>query len=124
MYQIIIFSLIYLSICFSSFAESYHCYYPCRFNQDNECSLFYHRKSKDSFYEEKKWRAYDAQENEDHLLLIRNRFPEKEDLPEVLFVEIVHIDKFDDFKFMKSCVGNACDEPLKPLLGKCLFVAN
>ena len=119
MFQIIVLSLIYFSVSFSSFAESYHCYFPCKFNKDNECSLFYHRKSKNSFYEEKKWRAYDAQENEDHLLLIRNGFPEKGDLPEALFVEIVHIDKFDDFKFMKNCVGNACDEPYVPLIGKC-----
>ena len=55
---------------------------------------------------------------------IRKRFPEKEDLPEALFVEIVHIDKFDNFKFMKNCVGNVCDEPLEPLLGKCLLVTN
>ena len=119
MFQIIVLSLIYLSICFSSFAESYHCWFPCKHDKHNECSLFYHRKSSNTFYEEKKWRVYDAQENEDHLLLIRNGFPQKQDLPEVLFVEIVHIDKFDDFKFMKNCVGNACDEPYTPLIGKC-----
>lgn len=83
---------------------------------------FYYRKSKDSFYEKKnaylwcseKWR---------HLLLLRNQFPEKRDLPEVLFLEIVHIDKFD-FKFMKNCVWNVCDESLEPLLGRCLRVTN
>ena len=119
MFQIIVLSLIQLSICFSSFAESYHCWFPCKHNKDNECSLFYHRKSSNTFYEEKKWRVYDAQENEDHLLLIRNGFPKKEGLPEVLFVEIVHIDKFDNFKFMKNCAGNSCDEPYTPLIGKC-----
>ena len=124
MKYILIILIISMSFSFSAFAESYHCYYPCKFNKGNECSLFYHRKSKDIFYEEKKWRTFDAQENEDHLLLIRKRFPEKGDLPEALFVEIVHIDKFDNFKFMKNCVGNVCDEPLEPLLGKCLFVTN
>tara|TARA_B100001939_G_C16760666_1_gene538179 strand:+ start:66 stop:449 length:384 start_codon:yes stop_codon:yes gene_type:complete len=104
--------------------ESYHCWFPCKHNKDNECSLFYHRKSSNTFYEEKKWRVYDAQENEDHLLLIRNGFPQKESLPEVLFVEIVHIDKFDNFKFMKNCVGNSCDEPYTPLIGKCFQKQN
>ena len=101
--------------------ESYHCWFPCKHNKDNECSLFYHRKSSNTFYEEKKWRIYNAQENEDHLLLIRNGFPKKEGLPEVLFVEIVHIDKFDNFKFMKNCVGNSCDEPYIPLIGRCFL---
>ena len=124
MFQIIVLSLIYLSICFSSFAESYHCWFPCKHNKDNECSLFYHRKSSNTFYEEKKWRVYDAQENVDHLLLIRNGFPQKEGLPEVLFVEIVHIDKFDNFRFMKNCVGNSCDEPYIPLIGRCFLKQN
>ena len=64
--------------------ESYHCWFPCKHNKDNECSLFYHRKSSNTFYEEKKWRVYDAQENVDHLLLIRNGFPPKDDLPKGL----------------------------------------
>ena len=114
--------LIYNIISFQSLAETYQCYFPCKYDKENECSLYYHRKSQNTFYEEKKWRVYNAQENEDHLLLIRNGFPQKESLPEVLYVEIVHIDKFDDFKFMKNCVGNACDEPLEPLLGRCKFV--
>ena len=116
--------LIYNIISFRSLAETYQCYFPCKYDKENECSLYYHRKSQNTFYEEKKWRVYNAQENEDHLLLIRNGFPQKESLPEVLYVEIVHIDKFDDFKFMKNCVGNACDEPLEPLLGRCKFVKN
>jgi len=116
--------LIYNIICFQSLAETYKCYFPCKYDKENECSLYYHRKSQNTFYEEKKWRVYNAQENEDHLLLIRNGFPQKESLPEVLYVEIVHIDKFDDFKFMKNCVGNACDEPLEPLLGRCKYVIN
>ncbi len=116
--------LIYNIISFQSLAETYQCYFPCKYDKENECSLYYHRKSQNTFYEEKKWRVYNAQENEDHLLLIRNGFPQKESLPEVLYVEIVHIDKFDDFKFMKNCVGNACDEPLEPLLGRCKFVKN
>ena len=116
--------LIYNIVCFQTLAESYHCYFPCKHEKENECSLYYHRKSHATFYEEKKWRVYNAQENEDHLLLIRNGFPQKESLPEVLYVEIVHIDKFDDFKFMKNCVGNACDEPLEPLLGRCKYVIN
>ena len=103
---------------------SYKCYFPCKYDNENECSLYYHRKSQTTFYEEKKWRVYNAQENEDHLLLIRNGFPQKEDLPEALYVDIVHIDKFDNFKFMKNCVGNACDEPLEPLLGRCKYVIN
>lgn len=116
--------LIYNIISFQSLAETYQCYFPCKYDKENECSLYYHRKSQNTFYEEKKWRVYNAQENEDHLLLIRNGFPQKESLPEVLYVEIVHIDKFDDFKFMKNCVGNACDEPLEPLLGRCKYVIN
>ena len=116
--------LIYNVISFQSLAETYQCYFPCKYDKKNECSLYYHRKSQNTFYEEKKWRVYNAQENEDHLLLIRNGFPERESLPEVLYVEIVHIDKFDNFKFMKNCVGNACDEPLEPLLGRCKFVKN
>ena len=116
--------LIYNIVCFQTLAESYHCYFPCKHEKENECSLYYHRKSHATFYEEKKWRVYNAQENEDHLLLIRNGFPQKDGLPEVLYIEIVHIDKFDDFKFMKNCVGNACDEPLEPLLGRCEFVKN
>ena len=114
--------LIYNIISFQSLAETYQCYFPCKYEKEKECSLYYHRKSQNTFYEEKKWRVYNAQENEDHLLLIRNGFPQKESLPEVLYVEIVHIDKFDGFKFMKNCVGNACDEPLEPLLGRCKFV--
>ena len=116
--------LIYNIVCFQTLAESYHCYFPCKHEKENECSLYYHRKSHATFYEEKKWRVYNAQENEDHLLLIRNGFPQKEDLPEALYIDIVHIDKFDNFKFMKNCVGNACDEPLDPLLGRCEFVKN
>ena len=116
--------LIYNIISFQSLAETYQCYFPCKYDKENECSLYYHRKSQNTFYEEKKWRVYNAQENEDHLLLIRNGFPQKESLPEVLYVEIVHIDKFDDFKFIKNCVGNACDEPLEPLLGRCKYVIN
>ena len=111
-------------ISFQSLAETYKCYFPCKYDKENECSLYYHRKSQNTFYEEKKWRVYNAQENEDHLLLIRNGFPQKEDLPEALYIDIVHIDKFDNFKFMKNCVGNACDEPLEPLLGRCKFVKN
>ena len=116
--------LIYNIISFQSLAETHKCYFPCKYDKENECSLYYHRKSQNTFYEEKKWRVYNAQENEDHLLLIRNGFPQKESLPEVLYVEIVHIDKFDDFKYMKNCVGNACDEPLEPLLGRCKYVIN
>ena len=118
---ILIFTFIFINLCFSALAESYHCHYQCRYEKNSECSLYYHRKSQNTFYEEKKWRTYNAQENDEHLLLIRNRFPEKGDLPEVLFVDIVHIDKLDNFKFMKNCVGNVCD---KPILGKCIFVAN
>ena len=113
-----------ISLNASASAEAYHCYFPCKYEKGDECSLFYHRNSETTFYEEKRWRIYDAQENEDHLLLIRNGFPTKDDLPEGLFVEIVHIDKFDNFKFMKNCVGNSCDEPLEPLLGKCSVVPN
>ena len=124
MKAIITFALILINLSTFTSAESYHCYHPCKYDKDNECSLFYHRKSKMTFYEEKKWREYIATENEDHLLLIRNRFPQKGDLPEALFVEVVHIDKFNNFKFMKNCVGNVCDEPYEPLLGKCLLVKN
>jgi hypothetical protein len=74
---ILIFTFIFINLCFCALAESYHCYYQCRFEKNSECSLYYHRKSQNTFYEEKKWRTYNAQENDEHLLLIRNRFPEK-----------------------------------------------
>ena len=57
------------------------------YDNENECSLYYHRKSQTTFYEEKKWRVYNAQENEDHLLLIRNGFPQKEDLYKDVYKE-------------------------------------
>ena len=120
----IIFIIAFIVLNNSAWAESYHCYFPCNHEKGSECSLFYHRKSETTFYEEKRWRIYAAQENEDHLLLIRNGFPQKDDLPEGLYIEIVYIDKFDNFKFMKNCVGNTCHEPLEPLLGKCSVVVN
>ena len=62
-----IFIFIFINLCFSALAESYHCYYQCRYEKNSECSLYYHRKSQNTFYEEKKWRTYNAQENDEHL---------------------------------------------------------
>ena len=118
------FVLFFINLCFSATADSYHCYYPCKFDKDNECSLYYHKTSKNTFYEEKKWRVYNAQENDDHLLLTRNGFPQKDDLPEALFFAVVHIDKLNDFQFVKSCTGNSCEESYEIIKGKCMFVKN
>ena len=97
------------------------CYFPCTKESKQTCSHYYTRINKNSFYEDKKQRVFEARENEDHLLLTRISFPTEGDLPEYVFVEHVYIDKFNNLAFHKYGFDNDNFEVIESKTGRCKF---
>ena len=117
-YLIFNFFIILNSVAIS---DTYMCYFPCTKKSKQTCSHYYTRISKNSFYEDKKQRVFEARENEDHLLLTRIGFPTEEDLPEYVFVENVYIDKFNNLAFQKYGFDNDNIEVIESKTGSCKF---
>ena len=114
-YKSIIFALtIYQVSCSFVYAETYKCSFPCFADAKQTCSHYYDRKDPGQFVEDNRWNIYKAQENDDDLLLTRIFFPSENDIPEEIYVDVVHIEKWQNNKYTKYryngfCFDN-CDE--------------
>ena len=56
-FLIIVIFIFFYSIAFS---DTYMCYFPCPTSDKENCSQYYTRIDKNSFYEDKKWNVFEA----------------------------------------------------------------
>ena len=113
--------ILFTFITISAISDTYMCHFPCKTDNNQTCSHYYHRIDSKSFYEDQKQRVFEARENEDHLLLTRIGFPTEGDLPEYVFVENVYIDKFNNLAFQKYGFDNDNIEVIESKTGRCKF---